>query len=488
VYAVDAASGGYSSWAYSTGSINPAAFNPATDLFYLSGDASATPPYLDILAPEILQSLPLTSTIAPQPFNQTGSSATFQFTTSSRYTPAVPAVQQVYYQLDTWQGPWLKASGTAPNFSANLSGMIAGQHVLYAYATDAQEGDSIQPGASGAGQSSPNMGSIAAYTFLVAPKLATSQISASSSPNGSLSAQPITYTATVSGAGPAPTGSVSFSENGCTPCAGTTFDNITLGSVPLDSSSHATISSSAILPVGQVFITAGYSGDANYLPSTTTFTQNVSPAPTRISIALTGGSNPSTAGQAVTFTATVQTSPGITINGDVQFMDGSSALGAPAAISNGTASLTISSLTAGTHTITAQCECGGLPFPAAVTQSTSPAITQVVATGGSTASSTAVSVNGASTGSIHFGAAGTGQVANLSVQVSPASATGSVVLLDGNRQLGPALPLSGGTASYTTQLGVGEHTIRAIYLGNGTVAGSGSPTVTVQRSPWPGPR
>jgi hypothetical protein len=69
--------------------------------------------------------------------------------------------------------------------------------------------------------------------------------------------------------------------------------------------------------------------------------------------------NPSIYGQSVTFTATVSNTAGAGIStatptGSVQFKDGASLLGAPQMVSGlGTATLTTSSLAAGTHPITA---------------------------------------------------------------------------------------------------------------------------------------
>lgn len=80
--------------------------------------------------------------------------------------------------------------------------------------------------------------------------------------------------------------------------------------------------------------------------------------------------NPSVAGQSVTFTATVT---GTTPTGTVQFKDGAANLGAPVALAGGVAAFSTSSLTAGTHSITAVY--GGDADDAT---STSPAISQVV--------------------------------------------------------------------------------------------------------------
>lgn len=86
--------------------------------------------------------------------------------------------------------------------------------------------------------------------------------------------------------------------------------------------------------------------------------------------AVTSSLNPSGVGQAVTFTATVT---GISPTGTVQFRDGAANLGAPVALAGGTAALSTSSLTAGTHVITAAYGGDADDAP-----STSPALTQVV--------------------------------------------------------------------------------------------------------------
>ena len=106
-------------------------------------------------------------------------------------------------------------------------------------------------------------------------------------------------------------------------------------------------------------------------------------------------------------------------------------------------------------------------------------------------SKTAISltVNGASSAAIYFGTAvGVPQTANFLVSLTPNTATGSVVLLEGNQQLGPALTLSGGQVSYATQLSAGHHVIEAVYVGDGVNAGSKSPSVVINRSPRPKPR
>jgi hypothetical protein len=86
--------------------------------------------------------------------------------------------------------------------------------------------------------------------------------------------------------------------------------------------------------------------------------------------ALTSSVNPSTLGQSVTLTATVT---GSSPTGTVQFVDGSTNLGAPVALVGNVATLVTSSLTAGSHSITAVYS--GDTDDAA---STSPPLVQVV--------------------------------------------------------------------------------------------------------------
>jgi hypothetical protein len=69
----------------------------------------------------------------------------------------------------------------------------------------------------------------------------------------------------------------------------------------------------------------------------------------RTSTNLTVDVNPSLSGQTVTFTATLSPS---TATGGVQFLDGSSPIGA-ATLNNGIATLATATLSAGIHSITA---------------------------------------------------------------------------------------------------------------------------------------
>jgi Bacterial Ig-like domain (group 3) len=171
----------------------------------------------------------------------------------------------------------------------------------------------------------------------------TATISVTSSPNPSVSGQAVTVTATVSAtAGPGiPGGSVTFSING-TPLSG--------GPVTL---SGGKASFTTTFSAGQFVINAVYGGDNNFLAITTPASdvQNVSQATTTT---LTSSPNPSTPGQAVTFTATVKPTAGSgTPTGTVTFKDGGTTIGTVTLNASDVASFTTSTLALGSHSITA---------------------------------------------------------------------------------------------------------------------------------------
>src|SRR5204862_1161486 len=163
---------------------------------------------------------------------------------------------------------------------------------------------------------------------------------------------------------------------------------------------------------------------------------------------------------------TAQVSPALA-TGTVLFQDGGSNLGTPVTLHAGAAHLTISFLSVGSHKITAAYS-GDVSFVPSV----SPAFTQVVMAGGGGGNPTFTAFT--ATAQTFFR-----QSASFNVFVTSSSGqlSGSVVLLDGNTQLGPLLSLFGisptfGIATYSTPLRAGTHNIRAIYLGNDGFDGS----------------
>jgi len=77
----------------------------------------------------------------------------------------------------------------------------------------------------------------------------------------------------------------------------------------------------------------------------------------------------------------------------------------------------------------------------------------------------------------------------LTVAVSATSTPdGSVVFMDGTRQLATKTLDGSGTASYSAPLRPGMHSIHAVYMGNSNFSGSSSSTQVVNVSPRPKPR
>jgi hypothetical protein len=192
------------------------------------------------------------------------------------------------------------------------------------------------------GSSSYNGSTSAAVTQTV--NKSGSSTAVASSANPSVYGQAVTFTATVSAVSPGggtPTGTVTFKDG-----------SVTLGTGTLNGSAQATFTTSA-LAVAAHTVTAAYGGDGNFNASTSAgLSQAVNQSGS--SSAVTSSLNPAVLGQSVTFTATVSAaSPGSgTPTGSVTFKDGTSTLGTGTLNSSAQATLAVSSLAAGSHTIT----------------------------------------------------------------------------------------------------------------------------------------
>jgi hypothetical protein len=159
-----------------------------------------------------------------------------------------------------------------------------------------------------------------------------------SSLNPSTYGQKVNWTATVTSSGSfTPTGNVHF-----------TWSGYTIGSATLNSSGVATLTRSN-LNADAYPLTAVYAGDADNLGSTSAVLNQVV-LETTSTATLTSSPNPSTQGQAVSFTAKIS-SPTVIPTGPVTFTAGKTMLGT-AQLSGGKATLTISSLPVGSSKIT----------------------------------------------------------------------------------------------------------------------------------------
>jgi hypothetical protein len=189
--------------------------------------------------------------------------------------------------------------------------------------------------------------------------------------------------------------------------------------------------------------------------STASYTQVVNKATGTISIV--SSVNPSGFTQPVTFTATVPSSA----TGTVTFFDGATQIGAAVTVASGAASATTSTLTVGTHSITATYS-GDSNYSTA----TSAILTQTVGKGSS--GLTLTSAPNPST----FGS-------SVAFTASLASgATGNVTFYDGATSIGVVAASSGTAVLNTSALAVGTHSITAQYAGDSNFSAATSNIVS----------
>jgi hypothetical protein len=213
------------------------------------------------------------------------------------------------------------------------------------------------------------------------------------------------------------------------------------------------------LSTGVHTLTATYSGDSNLTGSTSApFTQTVSPAATSLTLAL--NSYATAYGQSVTMTSGVKGVWGGTPTGTITFLDGSTALGT-AAMTNGTAQFTISTLTPANHFITAKYN-GDANFAGNTSAQANLVVSQATTT---------------TTVSVDINPATYGQTVTLSAGVQTGSGsgpTGTITFLDGSATLGTATISNGAAQLAVSTLGAGSHSITAKYSGDANFAGSTS--------------
>jgi len=250
--------------------VDAVSVNLATNNIYVTNLADST---VTAISEEQVETVPLTTTIAPLAGNvSTTSTPTFTFTPASTFTPTAPPVENVYFQLDTWEGPWIAATPGAGNYTGTANpALLQGTHVVYAYATDGQDADST-------GMTQQLTGQVTAEVFtVILPGTATAL---TASVNPAAVGQTVTFTANITSlATGTPTGTVTF------------FDGATsLGTGTLNGSDVATFATAA-LTLGTHSITASYGGDGSFSGSTSTVLSEViatpNPVPTVTSLSPT---------------------------------------------------------------------------------------------------------------------------------------------------------------------------------------------------------
>ncbi len=261
------------------------------------------------------------------------------------------------------------------------------------------------------------------------------------SPNPAPGQSSVTLTAALTGNCNTPTGLITFTDG-----------STVLGTAALNGSAVATFSTSFLF-VGTHTLTATYPGDFNFAPSTSnTITETITGPPS--ATVLSVSPNPALPLQPITMSATVS-SAYTTPAGTITFMTGGKTLATATVAANGTASATISTLGAGTYSITAVY--GGSTEYAG---STSNAVLEVV-NGAPTTTALTSAPNPS-----NFGQTVT-LTATVAAPQSTTTPTGTVTFMDGATSLGSAALSSSDVADFSTSsLVAGSHDITAVFGGS----------------------
>jgi Big-like domain-containing protein/VCBS repeat protein len=260
--------------------------------------------------------------------------------------------------------------------------------------------------------------------------------------------QPVTLTATVAAeyGSQMPTGKVIF-KNGAS----------VIGSVTLINGSAAITKTN--LATGSLSLTASYEGDANFASSSATLLQVVAPAATTTT--LSSSPNPSSLGQAVTFTANVASQYQGAVTGSVSFLNGSKTLGS-GTFAKGAFTFTYAFSTAGTDSITAVYSGDANNLT-----STSQAVSQMVTSAPTTTTVTSSNSN-----------ANVGQPVTFTATVTStygAIPNGELVTFyDSATSIGTGNTQGGAAAMTTSSLAAGVHQITATYAGDASFNSSNS--------------
>jgi hypothetical protein len=327
--------------------------------------------------------------------------------------------------------------------SNNLGSAVALSNGVASYSTSALATGNHNITAVYSGDSANAASTSSSLSYDVAQVAST--VSVSSTVNSTLVGQNVTFTASITGK--SVSGSLQFIDN-----------SAVLATVPLVAC--PTTFSTSTLGAGVHQIRVVYSGDANNTPSTSLpLTHTVSTPPSATTSAMMASANTIALGQVLNMSATVTGDGTHVPTGTVQFMDGSSTLGSAVPLSNGVASLSINTLSVGSHSLTAVYS-GDAANNASASDAVAVTVTQASANitlAGSQASSTQ------------------GQNVSFTATIDGVSPSGTVTFMDGGTSLG-LVSLSAGQATLTTSsLAIGTHSITAIYSGDGNNLGSTSP-------------
>jgi len=310
----------------------------------------------------------------------------------------------------------------------------------------------------GSGEFDPGSADVTQVVLLIYPDTETLK----SSQNPIKRGQPVTFTATVTSPDGAPTGNVTFSDDG-----------EVFGAAPLNNG-VAAISTSG-LAIGKQLITATYAGNPDYATATASLTETVEGLPSSTTLVSITPAKPY-ALEATTFTARVSGTGGKP-TGAVIFMRDGLLMGAGQLLADGSAKLVYSFLDAGNVTVTATY-LGDSYFDA----STSAGVPLTVLINDS-----ATSLTVAPNPDLAFKTATlTATVTSKSGAMIGFNPNGLVNFLDGTTPLGSSALNGGGVATLqVNSLQDGTHKISAVYPGTPAFEPSKSSSQLIVVTPDP---
>ena len=297
-------------------------------------------------------------------------------------------------------------------------------------------------------------------SHVVSAPAAASSLSLTSSANPTPALTPVTFT-------------VHLTVNGQAAPAGTTIDLLAGPRTAVELTTDTTGSAAytvGTLVAGSYLITANFAGASGLLPSSASLIETVTTSNIiATATSLSASPNPANQGRAVTLSASVTAGASAVSSGTVSFYDGSVLLGAGTLSSSGQATLVTSSLTAGTHALTAVFSATG-----SFATSTSAVVQEVILP--STSTSTFTLALSPSTLTIVSGQQGSVEILLTSV----GAFSGPLSLSYG--ALPPALSAS--IQPSTVTLGAGGTASSRLLLKTGTLVSKTSPPGQNSRR-WP---
>jgi hypothetical protein len=351
----------------------------------------------------------------------------------------------VTWSANTGCGTTTVNSGTPGTATCTSSSLPAGTDTI----TATYSGDSNHSGSTATLNGGQVVGEAPATTVIT------------SSLNPATYGQSVSFTANVTSTAGTPTGTVQFN-----------IDGTAFGSPVTLSSSSATSGSLSTLAAGTHTVTAVYSGDTNFPPSTGTLSGGEVVNPATAATTVTSGLNPTSYGQSVTFTATISGANGLVkrkahakpevVTGTVTWSANTGCGTTTISSGNpGTATCTTTSLPAGNNTITATYSGDSNHSGGSGTLSGGQVVDQL-----STSTTVASNLNP----SVY------GQGVSFTANVTSTSGTpaGTVQFnIDGTASGSPVTLSSGSaTSASTAMLAVGTHTVTAVYSGATNYTGS----------------